>query len=167
MDLTTYFEKFKAIKKVAEELNQSANGHAVVEKMCRELDINQDDIEEAEATKFIADRKERILGMQLIMNADCNKYGTLIKDYDREYLGGINKYPKTLQDAYNLLKGQNTHEATEQKHPSKVGTSFHTLGEVKESGDALLNDGAKHPPCSRCGRTNHTLDKCIARKHED
>ena len=94
MDLIIYFEKFKAMRKVVEEPNQSANGHAIVEIMCRELDINLDDIEDAEATKFIADGKERILGLQLIMNADCDKFGTLIKDYDREYLGGINKYPK-------------------------------------------------------------------------
>ena len=70
MDLTTYFEKFKATKKVVKELNQSANGNANAEIMCRELDINPDDIEEAEATKFIADGKERILGIELIMNAD-------------------------------------------------------------------------------------------------
>ena len=48
---------------------------------------------------MIAAGKERILGMQLIMNVDRDKYGTLVKDYDREYLDGINKYLKTLQDA--------------------------------------------------------------------
>ena len=53
----------------------------------------------------------------------------LIKDYDREYLGRINKYPKTLQDAYNLLKGWNKHEKTGQKYPSKIGVSFNTVGE--------------------------------------
>ena len=57
-----------------------------------------------EATQFITAGKERILGMQLIINADCDIYGTLIKDYNRDYLGGDNKYPKTLQDAYNLLE---------------------------------------------------------------
>ena len=45
----------------------------------------------AEATKFNAGGKDRILGMQLIMNADRDKYSTLIKDYNREYLGGIHK----------------------------------------------------------------------------
>ena len=65
--------------------------------------------------------------MQLIMNADRDKYGTLIKDYNREYLGGINKYPKTLQDVYNLMKGWNKHEKTEQKYPSKIGVSFNAV----------------------------------------
>ena len=56
--------------------------------------------------------------MQLIMNADCNKYGTLVKDYNREYIGGINKYPKTLQEAYNLQPAKGMEQAREDK--SKV-----------------------------------------------
>ena len=99
MDLATYFEHFKATKKVVEELNQSVNGHTVVAILCREQKISADGLRLAEAMTLIVDGKERILGMQLIMNADRDKYGTLIKDYDREYLGGVNTYPKTLQDA--------------------------------------------------------------------
>ena len=96
MDLTTYFEKFKATKKVIEELNQRAHGHTVVEIICKEQYLKIEDIGPEEAARFIAAGKERILGMQLIMNTDCDKYGTLTKDYIKEYLGGINKYPKTL-----------------------------------------------------------------------
>ena len=35
MDLTTYFKKFKAMKKVVEELNQTANGHVGREILCK------------------------------------------------------------------------------------------------------------------------------------
>ena len=63
--------------------------------------------------KCVADGKKRILG-------DCDKYGTLLKDYDREYLGGVNKYPKTLQDAYTLLKVWTRHNIAGQKYPFKV-----------------------------------------------
>jgi hypothetical protein len=41
------------------------------------------------------------------------------------------------------------------------------MGEDGEIGKALVNDGSKQPPCRRCGRTNHILDKCIARRHAD
>jgi hypothetical protein len=61
----------------------------------------------------------------------------------------------------------NKHESTRQKYPSRIGTSFNTMGEGKESGERPVNDGAKHPSCSRCGHTNHTLDKCVARTHTD
>ena len=36
IDLTTYFEKCKAMKKVVEELNHTAHRHAVVKMMCKE-----------------------------------------------------------------------------------------------------------------------------------
>ena len=88
--------------------------------MCKEQYVNIEELGSVEAIKRITASKERILGMQPIMNADCNKHGTLIKDYDREYLGQINKYPKILQDAYGLLKGWSKHEKTGQKYPSKI-----------------------------------------------
>ena len=97
----------------------------------------------AEAVKVIAYDKERILGMQLITNTDHNKYGTLIKHYNREYLGEINKYLKTLQDIYNLWKGWNKHENPGQTYPSKIRGSFNTAGE--ENGEALVNGRAKRP----------------------
>ena len=55
--------------------------------------------------KLIKGGEERMLAMQLIMNADPDKYGSLIKSYDRDFLSGENKYPKKPLDAYNLLKG--------------------------------------------------------------
>ena len=39
MDLTTYFEKFKATKKIVEELNHTAHGHAVVKIIYKEQNI--------------------------------------------------------------------------------------------------------------------------------
>ena len=43
--------------------------------------------------------------------------------------------------------------------------SFNTVGE--ENGEALVNDGAKHPPCSRCGCTNHTVELWFAKNRGD
>ena len=97
MDLATYFKRFKAMKKVVEELNHTAHGHVVVEVLCKEEHINVEERRSAEAIKLIAAGKERILGMRLIMNNNHDTYGTLIKDYNRKYIGGMNKYPKTLQ----------------------------------------------------------------------
>ena len=103
MELTTYFDKFKAIM-VVKGLTQSTNGHAVVEILCRDQKVNTKNLDKDEKTKYITDGNERIIGMQLIMNVNHDTHGTLIKDYDREYLSRNNQYPKTLQDAYNPLK---------------------------------------------------------------
>ena len=79
MDLITYFEKFKTTKKAVEEPNHTAHRHAVVEIICKEQNPKIEDLRPKEATQFIVAGKDRVLGMQLIMNTDCDKYGTLIK----------------------------------------------------------------------------------------
>ena len=105
MDLTTYFEKFKAVKKVVVELNHTHHGHTVVEILCKEQNVKPEEFGPDEAIKCFGAKKERILGLQLIMNVDRDKYGTLIKDYNREYLGGINKYTKTLMGHVQPAEG--------------------------------------------------------------
>ena len=94
------------------------------------------------------------------MNVDQDKYGILIKDYDRDYLDENNKYPKTLQDTSN-----NKYKKPGQKDPSKVGTSFNMTGE--EDWEALVNDGARRPKCSRCGCNSHTLDIYTTKYQDD
>jgi hypothetical protein len=42
MDLITYFEKFKAMKKVVEEFNQSTHVHAVMEILYWEQNTHAD-----------------------------------------------------------------------------------------------------------------------------
>ena len=76
----------------------------------------------------------------------------------------VNKYPKTLQDAYNPLKGWYKHEKTGQKYPSKVRVLFNTVAE--EDVEALVNDGAKRPKCSRCGGNSNTVEKYTV-KYQD
>ena len=104
MNPTIYFETFKPTEKVIEELNQSTTGQAVVDILCWEQNISDNGLGNAEKTQLFVAGQERILGMQLVMNTNRDKYGTLNKDYNREYLSRNNKYPKTLQGAYNLLK---------------------------------------------------------------
>ena len=85
-----------------------------------------------------------MMAMQFIMNSDLELYGSLIKDFDREYLSKINKYPKTVHDAHNLLKGWHE-KVTRQKSAGRLGLSFNTMGD---------DDGGKkrNVKCPRCGR---------------
>ena len=80
-----------------------------------------------------------MLAMQLVMNADPDKYESLIESYDQDFLSVENKYPKNPLDAYNLLKGWNKHKNL--RGPTKVGLSFNNNGE--EDGTTLANDGIK------------------------
>ena len=51
------------MKKVVEELNHTAHGHATVEIWCKEQHVNVEELGSAEAIKRTAACKERILGM--------------------------------------------------------------------------------------------------------
>jgi hypothetical protein len=71
-----------------------------------------------------------------------------------------------MMHAYTLLNGWKNN-STMKQHPWKLGVSFNTVGD--EEVTALVNQGAKYngPPFSRCGRSNHPVEKCIAKKHEN
>jgi hypothetical protein len=79
-----------------------------------------------------------------------------------------NRYPKTLHDAYTLLKGWKMNSTIKQ-HPMKLGVSFNTVGDGDDEGTTLVNQGTKYsgPPCVHCGRNNHPVEKCIAKRHEN
>ena len=54
-----------------------------------------------------------------------------------------NRYPKTLHDAYTLLKGWKKNSTVKQ-HPMKLGVSFNTVGDGDKEETALVNQGAKY-----------------------
>ena len=95
---------FKTLNNVVQELNRSYHGSPFVDILCRERGENPTILSPDENSKHINEGEERMLAMQLIMNADPDRYRSLIKSYDQDFLSGENKYPKTPLDAYNLLK---------------------------------------------------------------
>jgi hypothetical protein len=109
-DIQKYYEDFKTLNNVVQELNRSDHGSPFVDIICREMGDNPTALTPDEKLKCIKEGEERMLAMQLVMNADPDKYGSLIESYDRDFLSGENKYPKTPLDAYNLLKGWNKHQ---------------------------------------------------------
>ena len=67
---------------------------------------------EAKAT-LIKEGEERMLAMQLIMNADPDKYGSLIESYDRDFLSGEKKYPTPPPRCISSAQGvEQTSEST-------------------------------------------------------
>ena len=90
MDLQEYYEKFKALHKVVEELSQSYYGSPFVDIICRETNEDPSTLNAEERIALISQGEDRMLAMQLVMNADRDKYGSLIEDYDRNFLGGNN-----------------------------------------------------------------------------
>ena len=104
------------------------------------------------------------------MGADKIRFGSAWEDFEHAYLmDRKNRYPKNIHECYTLLKGWK--KSSNKQTPLRVGVSFNTVGDENgDSGTALVNAGkGKYtgPPCSRCGRNNHPVERCIAKKHSD
>ena len=102
--------------------------------------------------------------IHFLLGADRDHFRSAVEDFEHSYLTDRkNRYPKTLHDAYNLLKGWKKGQSS---YPQKVGVSFNTVGQ--EQGDVMVNQGSKPydgPPCERCGHPTHPTSKCVAKKH--
>ena len=84
-----------------------------------------------------------------------------MESYNRDFLLGENKYPKTPIDAYDLLKGWNKHQHP--RGPTPVGMTFNN--NEGEDGTALVNDGTKaKKKCSQCGYDNHKVCRLLCQK---
>ena len=89
-----YCENFKTLNNAVQELNRSGHSSPFVDIICRKKGNDPATLSPETKLKLIKEGEERMLVMQLIMNADPDKYGSLIKSYDRDFLSGENKYPK-------------------------------------------------------------------------
>jgi hypothetical protein len=65
------------------------------------LDVSTLTKEERQDVRLAA--RERYLATAFILGADQYRYGKMIRDIENEYLFGLDKYPKTVTAAYNLL----------------------------------------------------------------
>ena len=157
--LQDYFTKFEATRKLVDELHSSDYGSPFIDIICRERKLDPDGLSNDDKKKIMDDGEERISAIQLLLNADRKRYGALVEKFVRAYLGGNNRFPKTVNEAYNLLKNWNRNpDQPQQRNPNRVGVSFNTIGDEGSDGK---------PKCARCGRDNHTIEQCVAKKHLD
>ena len=162
MTLQEYYTKFESLKKVVDEIYQSDYGSPFVDIICHETKKDPKQLTTNQRKELIKEGEERMQAMQIILNADRNRYKTLWEDYDRAYLTTINglhvnKYPKTCIEAYTLLKNWNKNPDQLRPGHVKPGMAFNTIGD----------EGGEKTKCTRCGRNNHTVDQCFAKNHAD
>jgi hypothetical protein len=82
--------------------------------------------------------KDRFLARILLMGADKGRFGTLLDELQNNYIGGTDRYPKTLEDTLRLLSKYQGHG---NKNPGKTSddnseamvTSFAQQGKQKGS----------------------------------
>jgi hypothetical protein len=164
-----YYERFMALREVNETLNTNIHDDlGFVEAIARENREDVATLTEDKKTEYMSQGCEQMAAMHLLMGADSERYGTAIEDFECAYLmDRKNTYPKTLHDAYILLKGWKK-SGSGRNRPMMLSVSFNTIGD-NEDGTSLVNQGTRYngPPCTRCGRRNHPMEKCIAKCHDD
>jgi hypothetical protein len=99
-----YLEKFQNCVHVLEHCGGTI-GHVpgLVNAM-----LESNGIDANTATKeHIADARkatqEEYLAIAFLLGSDCNRYGKLVKNLEKDYTQGQDRYPKTLTSAYSLL----------------------------------------------------------------
>jgi hypothetical protein len=134
-----YFERFVALKEVNDTLG--TNVHActrLIDALARKKGQDPVQLSDNERADLISQGSERMMAIHFLLGADRERFGSAIQDFEHSYLmDHKNRYPKSLHDAYNLLKGWKKGQMSQ---VNKVGVSFNTNGE-DEDGTALVNKG--------------------------
>ena len=85
-DVQKYYEDFKILNNVVQELNKSDHDSLFVDITCREKEEKPDTLSLDEYSKYIKEGGEIMLTVQLVMNADPDKHGSLIESYNIDFL---------------------------------------------------------------------------------
>ena len=164
-----YYERFIAMRDVNETLGNNIHDDlGFVEVIAKKNGEDPSTLADNKKTEYIEQGRERMMAIHMLMGADRDRFGSAIEDFEHAYLmDNRNRYPKTLHDCFTLLKSWKK-AGLRQNNPLRVGVSFNTVGGDDGDGAAFVNSGSRKysgPPCTRCGRDNHSTDKCFARKH--
>jgi hypothetical protein len=97
MSTQAHLEKFKNLIEVVEHCGGSFLEEGLVQDALGDktiADLTAGEIEKA---------RDLYLATAFVLSADRGRYGKLIEDLENNFVQGTNKYPKTLEDAYNIL----------------------------------------------------------------
>ena len=168
-----YQQQFINIVDVIETTGGSIGNHLeLLKSVANEEGIDVDKATPTELQRLRAASKERYLAVAFILSADRSRYGRYIEDLENNYLQGVNKYPKTVTAAFNLL----TNWKQDPRHMMRIvgqvndGVSFTNVDEATAPKNvasvAMVVQGASgakakpHVLCFRCKQNGHYANDC-------
>jgi hypothetical protein len=150
----------------------------VEEDVAAREQIDIDVLTQDQKKVFKARAQEEYLATIFVLQADKRRFGVYIEKLENDYLQGQDRYPRTLDDAYNLLANRKQVQTVNAQVPStrvsftNVGDDI--IGNQDPSADitgglsemTLTTDGqsrsssAKDVTCFRCGQKGHYAPEC-------
>jgi hypothetical protein len=175
MTTQAYLEMFQNTVDVIEHSGGMIGNHPGIVKMIMKkkglttmTEDERDDIE--------VEAQEMYLAAALLMNADRTRYASFIQDLENDYLQGQDNYPKTVEQAYNVLTNWRKDPNSATRFIANDGVSFANVeggAEDEDEAIALATDGNEekkkktpnnpaysHITCHRCQQKGHYANTC-------
>jgi hypothetical protein len=137
-----YLEKFRNHIEVVSHCGGSPGIHP--SRVNSILLRNGHNINTTNGQKIAAEKecREEYLATALLLSSDRKRFGKLVEDIENDHIRGIDKYPKTIVDAYSLL----VHWKQDPKNLIRI------LGGVNNDRAAFANVGDDNPNQNHSGR---------------
>jgi hypothetical protein len=149
MSTQAHLEKLKNLIEVVEHCGGNFLEEGLVQDALGDktiADLRAGEIEKA---------RDLYLATAFVFSVDRGRYGKLIEDLANNFVQGTNKYPKTLEDAYNILMYW--------KYDSRG--NGRNVG-IETEGVAFAQDGERRPrdmseiECFICHKKGHIATNC-------
>ena len=160
MSLLTYFEKFQSLLDMMESLQIEVGGDTGMHKFAAELIQGASDVV-PDSKDVIKKSEEAYLAAIFILNSNRDYYWKLQEELHNEYLQGIDRYPKTVADAYALMNDRR-HDSSRYSGfgDSRERNSGVAFAEVAEAGNRSSSGARPNQVCWECGDPGHRRQEC-------
>ena len=82
MSPTEYYEKFKSLNKVVEEVNGDSYAETFIDIICKETKKDKNNLTDGDRKKMVLEGEERMLAMQFVLNSDKDQYANADREHN-------------------------------------------------------------------------------------
>ena len=160
MSLLTYYEKYKSLMDMMDSLEIEAGSDKGMEafstdnlKAAGTATPDPNDVHKMSVESYLA--------IIFILNSNRDHYWKLQEELHNEYLQGIDRYPKTVTDAYALMSDRrhdtSRYSGSGETKELNSGVAF---AEIDEASSRTGSTTRANQGCWECGDPNHRRFEC-------